>query len=92
MEQIDGDGVICQFSRAGWLKPSIEMVKHKILREGQIGMPCLVLHAKHKNIANVTNDESGDFNWIKTVLEQLDLKWIQFALVQSIQRNYGRTI
>lgn len=91
-EQLTGDGVICQFNRGGWLKPTKEMVEHRALIEGQVGMPCLVLHSKHRNIANIENDVSGDYHWIKSVSEQTVLKWLQFALVMSERRNYGRSI
>ena len=91
-KELTRDAVICQFNRAGWLKPSNEMIDNEVLIEGQIGMPCLVLNYKYKNIADITADVSGDYHWIKEVVKQVSTKWIKLPLVSSSKRNHGRTI
>ena len=33
---------------------------------GKIGLPCLVLHSKYKDIADIEIGDNGDYKWIKT--------------------------
>lgn len=84
--------LIVQLNRQGWLKPTTEMVDTKTLIEAQIGMPCMVLHHSHKDLANIENHVSGDYLWIKSVLEKIESKWIHQVLVNSPRRGYGRSI
>jgi glycosyltransferase involved in cell wall biosynthesis len=77
--------VICQMLRGGRLKPSVNVIER-----GHIGLPCMILHAKHKHLADVTARESGDYDWIKAVTDRLGYTWVPVALVNSPRRSYGK--
>lgn len=82
--------VICQMLRNGRPKPAdIYMDKHAVVK-GRIGMPCLVLHAKHKDLFTFPAIEDADYQWIKTISEQLDCKFIKIPLVDAGQRSHGQ--
>jgi hypothetical protein len=58
--------------------------------EGKIGMPCIILHAKHKNIADFDDSETADFKFIQTCIEKLGGNFIKQIVVNSPHRNYGQ--
>jgi len=88
---LNENGLICQMKRGnGIKKPSNEMIDKKIINMGKIGMPCLVLHSKHKDIADITATSCGDFDWIKSVSEQVELNFTKEVLVYSEKRNFGK--
>ncbi len=82
--------IICQFLRGGWHKPHHQQIEQKVFFEGQIGLPCLVLHSKHKNLADIHATESGDYMWIKEVSDKLDCLYVPLALVNSPERGWGQ--
>lgn len=92
VEQLkDSDGVICQFKRKDRLKPSNELIDQKKIIMGKIGMPCLVLNHKFKDIADLDGSvNASDFHWIKAVSEKVELKFIKLALVEANKRDHGR--
>jgi hypothetical protein len=54
-----GRALIVQMLRNGVPKPArAEIVK------GRIGLPCIILHHSHKDIADVEAHEYGDYSWI----------------------------
>lgn len=84
-------GVICQFKRKDRLKPSNELIHRKEIIMGKIGMPCLVLHHSHKDVAYLDGSvNAADYHWIKAVSEKIELKFIQLALVTAERRDRGR--
>lgn len=84
------EAVICQFVRAnGKPKPSDELMDRGMIVSGRIGMPCIILHSNHKNIAQFTNTENADFLFIKEVSQKLPCKFVKKILVNSKKRNYG---
>lgn len=88
---LNENGLICQMKRCnGTKKPSNDMIDKQIINIGKIGMPCLVLHSKHKNIADITPVSHGDFDWIKSVSEQVELNFCKEVLVYSEKRNFGK--
>lgn len=76
--------LICQMLRNGRPKPT----NGKIER-GYIGLPCMVLHHSHKNLADVGANEYGDYDWIKSVTDQISYKFVPIPLVNAGKRNHG---
>lgn len=82
--------VICQMLRNGRPKPAdIYMDKRGVIK-GRIGMPCLIVHSKHKDLFTFTATEDADYQWIKTISEQLDCKFIKIPVVDAGQRSNGQ--
>lgn len=77
---------ICQMLRSGKPKPS----RKEYIREGFIGMPCLILHYSHKFLSDVTATENGDWIWIKGVIEKLPINFISFPMVDAGRRSHGK--
>ena len=85
------EALVCQMMRDnGKAKPSLELIFSKSVVSGKIGMPCLVLHSKHKNLADIACVENGDFLWIKEVTDKVPTKFINQVVVHSPKRNFGR--
>lgn len=83
-------GVICQFSRNGRLKPSNELIKNKIVRRSNIGMPCIVLHHTCKNIADFDGSVgAADFHWIKAITKKVKLNFVPLVIAIADRRSYG---
>lgn len=59
------------------------------IKQGRIGMPCLILHSKFSGIADITEDNYGDYNWIRKVTELIPWHFIRIPLVNAGERNYG---
>lgn len=76
---------IVQMLRNGRPKPAANTIKR-----GHIGMPCLVLHASHKDVADVTAKEIGDYEWISSVANKLPINFIPIPLVNAGSRSHGR--
>ncbi len=58
-------------------------------KAGQIGMPCLILHSKHKHLADIPGTGQGDYHWIKSVCNQLPINFIPVVVVNSGNRGFG---
>lgn len=87
------DANIVQFSRGGWAKPSNDEIRYRTFRNGGIGLPCLILDAKYKDIANIEASEDGDYLWIYNVLNKMDtnqVSYFQTPIVYSHQRGWGK--
>lgn len=77
--------ILCQMSRDnGRIKPERNEV-----RSGRIGLPCLILHSKYKNLADIAPVENGDYLWIKKVTDSIPYKFVQQIVVHSPKRNFG---
>lgn len=82
--------VICQMLRNGKPKPAdMYMDKHAVVK-GRIGMPCMILHSKHKDLYTFKATEDTDYEWIKTVSETLNCKFIKIPVVDAGQRSHGQ--
>lgn len=84
------NGVICQFSRAGKLKPSALLIRQRQVLRSKIGMPCLFL--RHDLAALVDFDGSvgaADYHWIKAVSRKVNLKFIPLPVVYAERRDGG---
>lgn len=70
-------------------KPFEHHMDEKMIVEGKIGMPCIILHAKHKDIANFDDSESADYKFIRECVDKLGGNWVKKILVNSPERSYG---
>lgn len=87
---IDPDeAVIVQMIRVSRGHIRSKPVRDEIAR-GKIGMPCMILHAKHKDLADVTATEDGDYQWIKAVTDKLKWKFVPIPVVNAGRRGHGK--
>jgi glycosyltransferase involved in cell wall biosynthesis len=81
--------IICQFIRNGIPKPRDNYIRHKVIQEGKIGLPCLVLHHGYKHIGQLDGQKGGDYRYIKEVTDQVPTKFIALPLVSTDRRSFG---
>jgi hypothetical protein len=84
---LTGDGVICQFLRNGRPKPSDKLIRDKRIERGRIGGGSLILHSKHKDIAQWDGEKGADYRWIKAVSEKVSLEFV--PIVVQVAGNNG---
>lgn len=84
------EAIICQFLRNGVPKPRNNYIKNRIIAEGKIGLPCLVLHSKHREVGALDGDKAGDYRYIKYVTSLVNTKFIALPLVSASPRGYGQ--
>src|SRR5688572_15539383 len=77
--------LIVQMLRNGKPKP-----RNGLIEKGKIGMPCMILHSKHKHLADVTATEDGDFQWIKAVTDKIGYEFVPIPLVDAGKRGRGK--
>jgi|ERR1044072_1660426 hypothetical protein len=82
--------IICQMLRNGVAKPRDNYIKNRIIAEGKIGLPCLVLHSKYKDIGVLDGDKAGDYRYIKYVTCIVPTKFIALPLVNAGTRGHGK--
>ena len=84
--------LIVQMLRNGRPKPrDYPLVKrNEFIQRGKIGLPCMILHAKHKHLADVTATEDGDYQWIKAVTDKIGYEFVPIPLVDSGKRGRGK--
>lgn len=82
--------IICQMLRNGVPKPADNYIRKKVIWEGKIGLPCLVLHSKHKALSGLDGYKAGDFRYIKEVTDQVPTKFITLPLVNAGVRGHGK--
>lgn len=81
--------IICQFIRNGIPKPRDNYIRHKVIQEGKIGLPCLVLHHSYKQIGQLDGQKGGDYRYIKEVTSKVPTKFITLPLVTTDRRSFG---
>jgi hypothetical protein len=82
--------IICQMLRNNAPKPRDNYIKNRIIAEGKIGLPCLVLHSKHKALSGLDGHKAGDYRYIKAVTDQVRTKFITLPLVNAGARGHGK--
>lgn len=82
--------IICQFIRNGIPKPRDNYIKNKIIQEGKIGLPSMVLHHSFKHIGQLDGQKGGDYRYIKVVTDQVPTKFICLPLVATDRRSLGQ--
>ncbi len=85
------EAIICQFKRGhNKLKPTDEMIANKQIINGRIGMPCIILHSDHKDIAQFSHHENADYEFIKAVSEKIKVNFVKKVVVCSPKRSFGK--
>lgn len=84
------EAIICQFLRNGVPKPADNYIRKGVIWEGKIGLPCLVLHSKHKELSGLDGQKAGDYRYIKEVTSQVNTKFIALPLVSAGPRGHGQ--
>lgn len=82
--------IICQMLRNGVAKPRDNYINNRIIAEGKIGLPCLVLHSKYKALSSLDGQKAGDYRYIKDVTDQVPTKFICLPLVDAGSRGHGK--
>lgn len=83
--------IIIQFMRGTYLKPHPAIFAERKVREGHIGLPCLVLHSEYKNAAMVNAGEYADSHYIREVLRHVPATWVRnLPVVSSAARGFGK--
>jgi hypothetical protein len=84
------EAIICQMLRNGVPKPAENYIRKKVIREGKIGLPCLVLHSKHKEVGALDGEKSGDYRYIRYVTSLVHTKFITLPVVNAGTRGHGK--
>lgn len=84
------EAIICQMLRNGMPKPTDGNIKKRLIVEGKIGLPCLILESKHKGLSNLDGHKAGDYRYIKEVTDQVPAKFIALPLVNAGARGHGK--
>jgi hypothetical protein len=84
------EAIICQFLRNGVPKPADNYIRKRVIAEGKIGLPCLVLHSKHKSLSGLDGYKAGDYRYIKAVTDQVPARFIALPLVNAGARGHGK--
>lgn len=82
--------VICQMLRDGKPKPGDLYMDKRIVSKGRIGMPCMIIHSKHKALHTFEATEDADYQWIKHVSETLNCKFVKIPVVDAGRRSHGK--
>jgi len=90
VRQLTFNGGIVPFLRNGVQKPSRSKMKARLVQEGHIGMPCIILNAAHKDVGSICAMLSGDYEYIRQCNSLIELKWIDIPVVSSECRNNGK--
>jgi hypothetical protein len=77
--------LVIQMLRNGNPKPRVPSIER-----GRIGLPCIILHAKHKDLADVGGDEYSDYFWIRDICNKIPWKFLNVPLVDAGCRRYGK--
>jgi glycosyltransferase involved in cell wall biosynthesis len=84
---LTGDGIICQFLRNGRPKPNDRLIRERRIERGRIGGGCLILHSKHKEVAQWDGEKGADYRYIKAVSEKVQLEFV--PIVVQVAGNGG---
>jgi hypothetical protein len=82
--------VICQFLRNKRPKPANHFIETGQVIEGKIGLPCLFLHSKYKDIANLDGYAAGDYRYILSISERVPTRFVPVVVVETDRRSWGK--
>jgi hypothetical protein len=82
--------VICQFLRKATPKPSVHRIQRCEILEGKIGLPCLFLHSKYKDVSGLDGYEAGDYRYILSVSAMVPTKFVPVVVVRTDRRSLGK--
>ncbi len=77
--------LIVQMLRNGRPKP-----RSGSIERGKIGLPCMILHSKHKHLADVPATEDGDYQGIKAVTDKIGYEFVPIPVVDAGKRRRGK--
>jgi len=78
-------GLLVQLKRGSTIRPESGLIE-----SGKIGMPCLILHHSHKDLANIPPTGQGDYHWILQVSNLIELRFVPLIVVHSDRRGNGK--
>jgi glycosyltransferase involved in cell wall biosynthesis len=84
------EAIICQFLRKGTPKPATPRIEKKQIIEGKIGLPCLILHSKHKGLSGLDGYAGGDYRYILSVSERVKTLFVPMVVVETDRRSKGK--
>lgn len=84
------EAIICQMRRNGNPKPRLNYIKNKIVREGHIGLPCLILHSRHKELSGLDGYHAGDYRYIQSVITMVNPLFLPLVVVDAGARGHGK--
>lgn len=84
------EAIICQFLRKCRPKPATQLIEKGEIIEGKIGLPCLILHSKHRLLSGLDGYKSGDFRYIKCVSERVKTLFVPMVVVETDRRSWGK--
>lgn len=76
---------MCQFIRKERRKPLTN-----IIESGKVGLPNIILHHSQKNLAKFDSAMNADYKFIKSISEQIPVKFVPLVLVETDRRSRGR--
>lgn len=77
--------LIVQMLRNGRPKP-----RNGLIERGKIGMPCMILHSKWKDLADVGDKYDSDYQWIKDVTDKIGYEFVPIPVVDAGSRSHGK--
>jgi len=77
------NGVICRFLRRGSPKPTSFYFNRRIIRVGNIGGSCIILQAKHKDLAMWQAKKAADYSFICDMEKKIKFTWVKTNLVHA---------
>lgn len=83
-------GLVFQFARGSYVKPSYPMMIGRRIVKGMIGGGCMVLHHSQKNVADWDGQEAADYRWLKQLEASIPLKFIPIVTQQAGPRQHGK--
>lgn len=84
------EAIICQFLRKGTPKPATSRIERRQIIEGKIGLPCLLLHSKHKGLSGLDGYAGGDYRYILSVAQMVKTLFVPMVVVETDRRSMGK--
>lgn len=84
---------IVQMFRNNKPKPNNYYMDRRQIGSGHIGLPCLVLHSKYKDVATLgVNNDNDDYRYIAEVVKKVEPVFIPLVVVGTDRRSHGMQI
>lgn len=83
--------IICQMLRKGMPKPADIYMDKQWIMAGHIGMPCMIMPVKHKDVYKFEAREDADFKWIVEVSKAAKPRFVKMVVVDVGRRSHGVT-
>ena len=83
------EGLVFQMERWGERIPDKLRIRAGMVQRKHIGMPCILLPARHKNVAVFDGEKAADFRFIQAVSSKIRLDFIEHVVVSVDVKNEG---